>query len=209
MEANVATSSRSPHTPSTTATNGGVPPPNSPSQVRTIMVSTASTSGSGLISSMATNTPLFTQSVMGPMFSYGMPGFDMNSVLTYSTLQTMGLGAGNSNTPLQGSMGGTSAPYNSFPYGGGHIPPSSASLGGASQQLVWPNMNYNLFRAGSQEPSSNTTSVGSLSFSLFDVFGNNAFSSVAVSTGGNPGFGQQNPSQGTSPAHGANTSQGP
>jgi hypothetical protein len=167
MEENVATSSGSPHTPSTTATTGGVPPPNSPSQVQTTMVSTASTSGSGLILSMAAITAPFTQSATGPPFSYGMPDFDTNSVLTYSTLQTMGLGAGSSNAPLQGSMGGTSAPYNAFPYGGGHIPPSSPSLGGASQQPVWPNMNYNLFGAGSQGPSSNTTSVGSLSFSLF------------------------------------------
>jgi hypothetical protein len=112
------------------------------------------------------------QSATGPPFSYGMPGFDTNSVLTYSTLQTMGLGAGSSNAPLQGSMGGTSSPYNAFPYGGGHIPPSSPSLGGASQQPAWPNMNYNSFGEGSQGPSSSTTLVGSLSFSLFDAFGN-------------------------------------
>jgi hypothetical protein len=209
MEENVATSSGSPHTPSTTATTGGVLPPNSPSQVWTTMVSTASTSGSGLIPSMVAITAPFTQSATGPPFSYGMPGFDTNSVLSYSTLQTMGLGAGSSNAPLQGSMGGTSAPYNAFPYGGGHIPPSSPSLGGASQQPVWPNMNYNLFGAGSQGPSSNTTQVGSLSFSLFDAFGNNTFSSAVISVGGNPGFGQQNPVQGTIPAQGENTSQGP
>jgi hypothetical protein len=90
---------------------------------------------------MAAITAPFTQSAMGPPFSYGMPNFDTNSVLTYSTLQTLGLGAGSSNAPLQGSMGGTSSPYNAFPYGGGHIPPSSPSLGGASQQPAWPNMN--------------------------------------------------------------------
>jgi hypothetical protein len=38
MEANVATSSGSPHTPSMTATTGGIPPPNPPSSVRTTMV---------------------------------------------------------------------------------------------------------------------------------------------------------------------------
>jgi hypothetical protein len=133
MEANVATLSGGPHTPSMVATTRGVPPPNSPSQVQATMVSTASTSGSGLISSMAMITASFTQSVTGPLFSYGMPNFDMNSVLTYSTLQTLGPGVGSSNAPLQGSKGGTSAPYNVFPYGRGHIPPSSPSLGGASQ----------------------------------------------------------------------------
>jgi hypothetical protein len=106
-------------------------------------------------------TAPFTQSATGPPFSYGMPNFDMNSVLSYSTLQTLGLGVGSSNAPLQGSMGGTSAPYNDFPYGGGHIPPSSPSLGGAPQQPVWPTMNYNLSGAGSQGPSSSTTPVGS------------------------------------------------
>jgi hypothetical protein len=51
MEANVATSSGSPHTPLMTATIGGIPPPNPPSSVWTIVVSTPSTSGSGLIPS--------------------------------------------------------------------------------------------------------------------------------------------------------------
>jgi hypothetical protein len=46
--------------------------------------------------------------------------------------------------------------------------------------------------------------VGSTSFSLFGVFGNNAFSSVVVSAGGNPGYGQQNPVQGIIPTQGEN-----
>jgi len=131
------------------------------------MVLTTSTSASGLISSMATITTLFMQSAIGPLFSYKMLIFDTNSILTYSTLQTMGLGDGISNVPLQGSMGGTSALYNDFPYSRDHVPPSSPSLGGSSQQPVWSNMNYNLFREGSKGPSSNTTSVGYLLFSLF------------------------------------------
>jgi hypothetical protein len=133
MEANATTSIGSPHTPSTTVTTGGVSPPNLPSQVQATMVSTTSTSGSGPIPSMAMITAPFMQSATGPPFSYGMPKFDTNLVLSYSTLQIMGLGAGRSNAPLQGSMGGASSPYNSFPYGGGHIPLSSPSLGGASQ----------------------------------------------------------------------------
>jgi hypothetical protein len=39
-----------------------------------------------------------------------------------------------------------------------------------------------------------------MSFSLFGAFGNNAFSSAAFSTGGNPSFGQQNLVQGTIPS---------
>jgi hypothetical protein len=100
---------------------------------------------------------------------------------------------------------GTSVPFNAIPYGGGHIPPLSPSLGGAFQQPIGLNANYNLFGAGSLGPSSYTTSVGSMSFSLFDVFGNNAFSSAVVSAGGNPGFGQQNPVQGTIPTQGEST----
>jgi hypothetical protein len=66
-------------------------------------------------------------------------------------------------------------------------------------------MNYNLSGASSLGPSSYTMLVGSMSFSLFDVFGNNAFSLVVVSVGGNSGFGQHNPVQGTIPTQGANT----
>jgi hypothetical protein len=117
----------------------------------------------------------------------------------------MGLGVGSSNAPVQGSTGGTSVPFNAIPYGGGHIPPPSPSLGGAFQQPIGPNANYNLFGAGSLGPSSYTTPVGSMSFSLFDAFGNNAFSSAVVSAGGNPGFGQQNPVQGTIPTQGEST----
>jgi hypothetical protein len=145
MEGNAATSLGSPHTPSTTATAGGILPPNPPSPVCTTMVSTTSTSGSGMIPSMETTTALFTQSATGPPFSYGMPNFDTNSALTYSTLQTTGLEEGSSNNPLQGSMGGTSAFYNAIPYGGAHIPPPSPSLGCAFQPPVGPNTNYNLF----------------------------------------------------------------
>jgi hypothetical protein len=60
-------------------------------------------------------------------------------------------------------------------------------------------MNYSLFRVGSLGPSSYTTSVGSMLFSLFDAFGNNGFSSPIISTRGKPGFGQQNLVHGTIP----------
>jgi hypothetical protein len=103
MEANAATSSGSAHTPSTTTTIGGILPPKPPSLVGTTMVSTTSTLGSGIVSSMATITTPFTQSATGPLFSYGMLGFDTNFILSYSTLQTMGLGARSSNDPLLSS----------------------------------------------------------------------------------------------------------
>jgi hypothetical protein len=211
MEANTATSSGNTHISFTTVTTGGVPPPNQPSSVWATMVSTASTSGSGLIPSMAAITAPFTQNATGPPFSYGMPGFGTSTVLSSSTLQTLGLGAGSSNAPLQGSMGGTSAPFIAFPYGGGHIPPSSPSLGGVPQHSVGPNVN--LFGAGSQALPPYNMSVGSTPFSLFGAFGNNAFSSAVISAGGNPGYGQPHPVQGTIPAQGAHlgipSSQGP
>jgi len=70
-------------------------------------------------------------------------------------------------------------------------------------------MNYSLFGEDIQGPSSNTTSVGSMMFSLFGAVGNNAFSSAAISAKGNPGFGSQNPVQVTIPTQGENTPQGP
>jgi hypothetical protein len=47
--------------------------------------------------------------------------------------------------------------------------------------------------------------VGSTPFSLFETFGNNAFSSSCVSVGGNPSYGQKNPMQGTIIALGENS----
>jgi hypothetical protein len=116
----------------------------------------------------------------------------------------MGLGVGTSNAHFQGSMGGTSTPYNTIPCGRGHIPPSSPSLGGAPQHPIRPNMNYSLFKAGSLGPSSYTTSVGSIPSYLLVAFGNNSFSSSSISARGNPSFGQQNPVQGTIPTQGEN-----
>jgi hypothetical protein len=97
------------------------------------MVLTASTSHSGSIPSLVVATTPFTPSATGPSFSYGMPNSGTSPVLSYSTLQTSGLGVGSSSAPLQGHIGGTPAPSNAFPYGGGHIPPSSPSLGGSHQ----------------------------------------------------------------------------
>jgi hypothetical protein len=193
MEENVSTSSGSPHNPISTTTIGGMLPPNPPLSVQTTMVSTPSTSGNGsMLSSTMTAAP-FMQSATGPPFSYGMLGFNSNSFLMYSTLHTMDLGAGSSKSPVQGSTRETSVPLNVIPYGGGHIPPLSPSLSGAFQQPIRSNANYILFGEGSLGPSYYTTPVGSILFSLFDTFGNNAFSSAVILAGGNPGFGKHNP----------------
>jgi hypothetical protein len=92
------------------------------------MVSTTSTLHSGLILSMMAATTTFAPSATGPPFSYEMLSSGTSPVLSYSTSQTLAPRAGSSNAPLQGHMGGTSTPSNAFPYGGGHIPPSSLHL---------------------------------------------------------------------------------
>jgi hypothetical protein len=204
METNATISSGNSSIPTSVVTTAGVPPPNPPSLVQATMVLTASTLSSGPILSLVATTAPFTQSATDPSFSYGMPSLSTSPVLSYSILQTLGLGVGSSNAPLQGPMGGTSAPFNAFPYGGGHITPLSPSLGGTHQQSLGPNTHHSSFGVGSQGPPSHNMSVGSTPFSLFGAFGNNAFSLVAFPTRGNPGYGQPNPMQGTIPAQGAN-----
>jgi hypothetical protein len=167
------------------------------------MVSTTTTSHSGPNLSMAVATTPFTPSVTGPPFSYGMPSSGTSPVLTYSTLQTLGLGAESSNTPLQVHLGGTLVPFNTFPYAGGHIPPSSPSLGGPHQQSTGQPTHTSLFGAGNQGTLSHSMLVGSTPFSWNEMFGYNTFSSTAFLTGGNPIFGQSTPAQGTIPAQGA------
>jgi hypothetical protein len=130
METNSTTSSGNSSIPTTIVTIGGIPPPNPLSSVQATMVLTVSTSSSGPIPSMVAATTPFTQSATDPLFSYGMPSSGTSPILSYSTLQTLGLRERRSNTPLQGHTGGSSTPFNSFPYGGGHIPPSSPSLSG-------------------------------------------------------------------------------
>jgi hypothetical protein len=189
METNVVTPSGNSSIPTTVVTTGEFPPPNPLSPVQFTMVLTTSTSHSGLILSLAVATTPFTPSATGPPFSYGMPSLGTSLVLSYSTSQTSGRGERSSNAHLEGHMGGTPAPFNAFPYGGGHIPPSSPSLGGLHQQSIEPSVHHNLFGAGSQGPPSHNMPVGSTPFSLFGAFGKNAFSSAAFPTRGNPSFG--------------------
>jgi hypothetical protein len=203
METNVVTPSENSSIPTTVVTTREFPPPNPPSPVRATMVSTASTSHSGLIPYFATATTPFTPSVTDPPFSYEMSSSGTSSVLSYSTSQTSGLVAGSSNGPLQGHMGDTPDPFNDFPYGGGHIPPSSPSLGGMHQQSAGPPAHHSLLGAESQGTPLHNMPVASTPFSFFGAFGNNAFSSATFPTMGNPGFEQPIPMQGTIPALGA------
>jgi hypothetical protein len=100
-------------------------------------------------------------------------------------------------------MGGTPAPFNAFPYMGGHMLPSSPSLSGSHQQTIEQPVHHSLLGAGSQGTPSHNMPVGSTPFSLFGAFGNNAFLSATFPTGGNPGFGQPIPMQGIIPTQGA------
>jgi hypothetical protein len=107
-----------------------MPPPPPP---RTTTVEMPTTSGSGSIPSTTLNTFPSIQNASGDPFSYGMLGFDCKSVLTYSTLHTIGLGLGRFNAPLQGTVAGITSLFNTILYGGGHIPPPSTSLRGNFQ----------------------------------------------------------------------------
>ena len=99
METNTITSSENSSIPTTVATTGEASP-NLPSSVRATIVSAATISHSGPIPSITAATTPFTPSATGPPFSYGMPSSGTSPALTHSTLQTLGLGAGNSNAPL-------------------------------------------------------------------------------------------------------------
>jgi hypothetical protein len=125
-----------------TIVGGGIVPPPPPPPVRITTISTPTTLSSGSIPSTVSTTVLFTQNKSSDPFSYGMPSFDSKSVLTYSTLHTMGLGAGNSNSPLQGSVPSATSSFNAITYGGGHIPPPYPSISGMFQQSIRPNARY-------------------------------------------------------------------
>jgi hypothetical protein len=82
MEENDANSFESPHTLIMTTIAGGILPPLPPSLVKNTVVSTPSNLENGPRLLSSSTTAPFTQSAMGPPFSYGMPDFDSNSVLT-------------------------------------------------------------------------------------------------------------------------------
>jgi hypothetical protein len=168
------------------------------------MVLTTTTSHSGPNPCLTMATTPFAPSATDPPFSYRMPNSGTSPILSYSTLQNLGLGAGSSNASLQGHMEGTPIPFNAFPYEGGHIPPSSPSLGGSHQQSVGQPTHNSLFGAGSQGPTSHSMPVGSTPFSWNRTSSKNTFSSASFLTRGNPIFGQSTPVQGTIPTQGEN-----
>jgi hypothetical protein len=202
MEPNAVTSSGNSSIPTTIATMGEASP-NLSLSVQVTTVSATTTSHSGPIPSIVAATTPFTPSATGPLFSYGMPSSGTSPALTYSTLHTLGLGAGISNAPLQGQLGGIPVPFNDFPYVGGHISPSSPSLGGLHHQSAGQPAHTSSFGAGSQGTPAQTMPVGSSPFVWNEMFGNNTFASTAFSSGGTPIFGQSTPTQGTIPAPGA------
>jgi hypothetical protein len=132
-----------------------------------------------------------------------MPSSRTCPALTSSISQTLGLGAGSSNASLQGQLGGTHAPFNAFPYAGGHIPPSSPSLGGLHQQTAGQPAHTSSLGTGSQGQPVQTFPVGSSPFSWNGAVGNNTLTQSAFQTRGTPIFGQSNLAQGTIPALGA------
>jgi hypothetical protein len=189
--------------PITVVTTGEASPNLPLSSVRATMVSAATTSHSGPTPSIAATTPPYTPSATDPPFSYGMPSSGTSPALTSSISQTLGLGAGSSNAPLQGQLGGIPVPFNAFPYAGGHIPPSSPSLSGLHQQSAGQPTHTSPLGAGSQGTPAQTLPVSSSSFVWNRMFGNNTFASVAFPSGGTPVFGQSTPAQGTIPVLGA------
>jgi hypothetical protein len=202
MAKNATTSSGNSSVPITVATTGEASP-NLPSAVRTIMAPAATSSQSGPIPSIVAATNPFTSSATGAPFSYGMPSSGTSLALANSTLQTLGLGVGSSNAPLQGQLGGIPVTFNAFPHAGGHIPPSSPSLGGPHQQTVGQPAHTSSLGAGSQRQTAQTLSVGSSPFVWNGGFGSNTLTPSAFPSGGTPIFGQSNPAQGTIPALGA------
>jgi hypothetical protein len=202
MEQNVVTSTRNSSIPITVVTTGEASP-NFPSSVWTTMAPKVTSSQSGPTPSIVVATNPFTSSATGALFSYGMPSSGTSPVLTHSTLQTLGLGAGSSNDPLQGQLGGIPIPFNAFPHTRGHIPPSSPSLGGLHQQTAGQPAHTSSLGAGSQGPPAQTQLVGSSPFVWNGTFGHNTFTPTAFPSGGTPIFGQSTLAQGTIPASGA------
>jgi hypothetical protein len=187
-----------------TVVTTGEASPNLSSVVRSTMAPATTTSQSGPTPSIAAATNPFTSSATGSPFSYGMPSSGTVPALTSSISQTLGLGAGSSNASLQGQPGGTHALFNAFPYAGGHLPPSSPSLGGPHQQIAGQPAHTSLLGAGSQGQPALTLPIGPSPFSWNGAGGTNTLAPSAFPSGGTPIFGQSHPAQGTIPTLGAN-----
>jgi hypothetical protein len=188
----------------TTVVTTGETSPDPPLVVRSTMAPATTSSQSGPTPSIAAATNPFTSSATGSPFSYGMPSSGTVPALTSSISQTLGLGAGSSNASLQGQPGGTHASFNAFPYAGGHLPPSSPSLGGPHQQTAGQPSHTSSLGAASQGQPAQTLPVGPSPFSWNGAGGNITLAPSAFPSGGTPIFGQSNPAQGTIPTLGAN-----
>jgi hypothetical protein len=175
--------------PITVVTTGEASPNLPLSAVRATTILAATMSQSGPTPSIAAATPPYTPSATGAPFSYGMPSSGTSPALTSSISQTLGLGAGSSNASLQGQLGGIHVPFNAFPYAGGHIPPSSPSLGGLPQQSAGLPTHTSPSGARSQGPPAQTQPVGSSPFFWNGTGGNKNFASAAFPSGGTPIFG--------------------
>jgi hypothetical protein len=189
---------------STTVVTTGETSPNPPLVVWSTTAPATTSSQSGPMPSIAAATNPFTSSATGSPFSYGMPSSGTVPALTSSISQTSGLGAGSSNASLQGQPGGTHALFNAFPYAGGHLTPSSPSLGGPHQQTARQPAHTSSLGAASQGKPAQTFPVGLSPFSWNGAGGNNTLTPSAFPYGGTPIFGQSNPAQGTIPTLGAN-----
>jgi hypothetical protein len=119
-----------------------------------------------------------------------MPSSGTSPVLTTSSLQTLGLGAGSSNAPLSGQLGSIPVPFNVFPHAGGHIPPSFPSLGGPHQQTAGQPSHTSSLGAASQGQPAQTLPVGPSPFSWNGAGGIHTLAPSAFPSGGTPIFGQ-------------------
>jgi hypothetical protein len=189
MEPNSVTASGISSIPTTVSTIGEAYP-NLPPSARATTVSAATTSHSRPTPSIVATTNHFTPSATGSSFSYGIPSSGTSPALTHSTLQTLSLGVGSSNAPLQGQLGGIPVLFNALPYVVGDISPLSPSLGGLHQQSIRQPAHTSSFGAGSQGTPVQTQLVGSSLFVWNVTFGNNTFTSTAFPSGGTPIFGQ-------------------
>jgi hypothetical protein len=100
-------------------------------------------------------------------------------------------------------------PYQDFPWGGGHIPPSFPSIGSGS----FPSSGPNPFMGWGGPMGSGFQSMWHViyfnPFTLYGGFRSNPFTTSAVSVGGNPFQGQWNPMQGSFSSKGCHQGETP
>jgi hypothetical protein len=206
MEANVATSSGSPRTPVMDYYCRGHPTSSPTFLVRTTVVLTPSTSGSGLIPLMTSTTMFHLLRMRWALPSHmGCPTLIQTRFLLILPYRPWVWGKGAQTLPCKGQPWALlSLLMLSLMVGVIYLlrPLRSTVLFSSQSGLM---LIIACLVEDSLGPSSYT--IGGIYVVLFVrcAFGNNAFSSIAFLTGGNPSFGQQNPVQGTIPSQGAMT----